>query len=105
MPTEIHGRMAERLAPATEAAAFFVASECLANAAKHSGATGVVITVGTVDDRVVLRVADNGHGGAAVVDGHGLHGLRDRVEAVDGSLDVESGGSGTTVTVRLPSCA
>ena len=87
---------------ATASAAYFVACEALANAAKHSGATRVTVWVGRDDqDDLVLEVADDGHGGAAMLPGHGLAGLRDRVTALDGRLTV-TGPPGTTVTAVLP---
>jgi signal transduction histidine kinase len=63
----------------------------------------VAITVDQVDDDLVLAVVDDGTGGAVITDGAGLDGLRDRVEALDGTIDVRSAPqAGTTITVRLP---
>jgi signal transduction histidine kinase len=84
-------------------AAFFVTSECLANAVKHAAATKVVISVQQAGYDIVITVTDDGYGGAVVTDGGGLRGLRDRVEALDGTLEVCSAAQhGTTVTARLP---
>ena len=89
-----------------ETAAYFVASESLANAAKHAQATSVVITAERCDDDLIVRIDDDGHGGAVVVDRGGLAGLRDRVEALGGALLVDSRpGGGTTVLARLPDLA
>jgi signal transduction histidine kinase len=86
-----------------ETAAYFVASESVANAAKHARATSLVITAERRDGDLIVRVDDDGHGGAVVVDGGGLAGLRDRVEALGGALLVDSRpGAGTTVMARLP---
>jgi signal transduction histidine kinase len=103
VPTTVDGHVDGTLAPTTESAAFFVASECLANTIKHAAATSVRITVHDADDTLVLTVADDGQGGATITDGRGLRGLQDRVEALRGSLDVHSTHEdGTTITVALP---
>lgn len=88
----------------TERNAYFIASEALANAAKHSGATQIVVRVGLADDgRLELVVSDDGAGGAAVVPGHGLAGLEERVRGLGGTIEVLSPvGGPTTVTARLP---
>jgi signal transduction histidine kinase len=94
----------ERFPPGVEATAYFVACEALANAVKHAGATRVAIDVTRIDGRLAIAVADDGVGGADP-GGQGLRGLRDRVEALDGRLDVTSpAGGGTRVTAAIP-CA
>jgi signal transduction histidine kinase len=105
VPAVVCGELAHRPAPATETTAYFVASESLANTAKHAAATSVTITVGQAGNDVVLTVADDGRGGAVITDGGGLRGLQDRVEAVGGRLEVKSPPqAGTSITARLPSC-
>jgi signal transduction histidine kinase len=95
----------ERLAPPVEAAAYFVASEALANVTKHAQASNVTITVTRADGWVRLEVADDGIGGADTAGGSGLSGLRDRVEALDGHLEVRSpAAAGTTLRAEFP-CA
>ena len=95
----------ERLAPPVEAAAYFVASEALANVAKHAQASNVTISVSRADGWVRLEVADDGIGGANASNGSGLSGLRDRVEALDGHLEVSSpAAAGTTLRAEFP-CA
>jgi len=85
--------------------AYYVASEALANALKHSGADHITIAAHRVNGRLDLSVSDNGRGGAAVKQGAGLHGLADRVDAAGGQLDVDSSdGRGTTVRAVIP-CA
>jgi signal transduction histidine kinase len=102
IPVELNVDAGGRLDPALEAAAYFTVAEALANAAKHSGATSVRIDVTRRDDRLSLRVADDGIGGADP-DGEGLTGLRRRLEAHDGRLGVESlPGRGTILTAELP---
>ncbi|MCZ2804880.1 sensor histidine kinase [Modestobacter sp. VKM Ac-2983] len=94
---------AQRLDELVESAAYFVISEAIANADKHAGAGTVSIWGKVVDGDFVLRISDDGQGGADV-DGAGLRGLADRVSALGGSLVVVSPpDGGTRVDVRLPS--
>lgn len=85
-----------RPSPGVEAAAYFVAAETIANAAKHAAATHVSINVMRDDDRLCIEVRDDGRGGADP-SGSGLTGLRQRVEAVDGSLTITSPPGGPTI--------
>ena len=90
-----------RPAPAVESAAYFVAAEALANAAKHSRAKRVDITIARHGDMIDLQVRDDGQGGANP-EGSGLRGLRRRVEALDGTLSVISPRGGpTTIRAQL----
>jgi len=91
--------------PATvRAAAWFVISEAVTNAAKHSGALGVDVEVAAVDGRLRATVRDDGRGGADPAGG-GLAGLARRVAAADGVFTVDSPPGGpTVVTAELP-CA
>ncbi len=92
-----------RLAEPIEVAAYFVASEALANAAKHSQASRIDVSVEQRNRLLWLSVRDDGIGGADAVRGSGLVGLTDRVEALGGSLRVSSRpGDGTQVTAELP---
>ena len=92
-----------RFEPAQEAAAFFVCSEALANAAKHSGAGHVTIAVTAGGGRLRVLVDDDGTGGADPALGSGLRGLADRVEALGGTLRVDSPrGGGTRLEAELP---
>lgn len=87
-----------------EATAFFVVSECLANAGKHAAATRVSVRAEQCDGTVSVRVTDDGVGGADP-HAHGLAGLADRVRALGGELRVTSPpGAGTQVEAVLP-CA
>lgn len=88
-----------------EAAAYFVVSEALANVAKHARATAATVTVRRADDRLTVQVQDDGVGGAAVVEGSGLDGLRDRVQALDGELHLLSPEGGPTVLMAEIPCA
>jgi len=92
-----------RLPAELEATAYFVCSEALANVSKHARASRADIAVTTEGGRLEVAVADDGVGGAEARDGSGLSGLADRVEAVGGTLVVESRpGEGTRVTASLP---
>jgi len=95
--------IARRPSPAIEAIAYYCAAELLANAAKHAGARRADISVREVDGRLVMRVTDDGAGGARLKPGGGLTGLADRVQTVDGRLSLQSPPGGpTVVTVELP---
>jgi signal transduction histidine kinase len=84
-------------------AAYFVASEALANVAKYARATVATVRVSDAAGAVVIEIADDGVGGADDTLGSGLRGLADRVEALDGRLRVSSpAGVGTAVTAELP---
>jgi signal transduction histidine kinase len=97
--------LAERLPPDVEATAYFVASEALANVAKHARASKAAIRARAADGSLVVEVEDDGVGGARPEPGSGLHGLADRVEAHGGRLKVDSApGSGTRVVAEIP-CA
>lgn len=94
---------ATRFPPAIEAAAYFVCAESLTNVAKHAEASQVHMRITQETGRLRVVIADNGTGGADPLRGSGLHGLADRVEALGGSLAVESPpGGGTRVTAELP---
>ena len=92
----------ERPPPAVESAGYFVAAEALTNAGKHSGAEHVDVHIERNGGRLVVEVTDDGHGGADP-SGAGLLGLRRRVEALDGRLQIVSPNGGpTTVRAELP---
>jgi signal transduction histidine kinase len=96
---------AERFPEAVEIGAYFVASEALANAAKHAAASHVTVRARRANGVLVLEVADDGSGGADPDRGSGLTGLEDRVAALGGRLRVESAiGAGTRVVAEIP-CA
>jgi signal transduction histidine kinase len=86
-----------------ESAAYFVALEALTNVLKHAGGSAARVVVTPAGDGLVLTVGDDGRGFDAHAGGTGLAGMRDRVEALGGSLSVTSAvGVGTTVTAHLP---
>ena len=97
------GLETERLPAAVEATIYFVCSETLTNAAKHSGAESVLVAFEQQDERVIVEVCDDGRGGASMRKGTGLRGLGDRVTAIGGSFEVRSEpGEGTVIRVELP---
>ena len=105
LPVRLQVAIDRRLSEQVESAAYFVASEALANAAKHSHASEVRLAASHQDGVLVLDVSDDGIGGAAPGGGSGLRGLADRVEALGGRLTISSPpGRGTTLRVEIP-CA
>jgi signal transduction histidine kinase len=96
----------ERPSAAIETIAYFCAAELLANVAKHSGARQATLEATHASGRLRVRVSDDGAGGARVAARGGLAGLAERVEAVDGRLELSSPAGGpTVVVVDLPSHA
>jgi signal transduction histidine kinase len=92
-----------RLPEPIEIAVYYVVSEALANAAKHSRASAVSVTVVSDTTGVRAAVADDGVGGAGLGRSSGLIGLIDRVEALGGRFALESPvGRGTTISIELP---
>jgi signal transduction histidine kinase len=95
----------ERFDPSLEAAAYFIACEGLTNAVKHAQATKVVLSAARRNSTLVVSIGDDGVGGAAPAAGSGLSGLSDRVDALGGTLRLESEhGRGTTLVAEFP-CA
>jgi signal transduction histidine kinase len=99
VPTIIESTLpaGERQPHAVERAAYFVVAEALANVAKHAGATRCEIRCRLEGNRLVIEVWDDGKGGAVAAPGGGLAGLRDRVEALDGRLRIDSPAGGPTL--------
>jgi signal transduction histidine kinase len=103
VPVEVRVDVPVRPTPTLEAIAYFCVSEALTNVAKHSQATSARVDVRLAGNRLEIHVSDNGVGGADAGRGTGLHGLGDRVRAVDGSIELTSPAGGpTAVVVRLP---
>src|SRR5262249_22223195 len=96
-------RLRERLPEPVETAAFYVVSEALANVVKHAGADEATVRILRSDGSALVEVEDNGEGGAQLDGGSGLRGLLDRVETLDGHLEIHSRrGRGTLVRAALP---
>jgi signal transduction histidine kinase len=103
IPVTVDRQIDARLPEHVEVTAYYVASEALTNAAKHSHAAQVQITVDVEDRWIVLTIRDDGVGGADPSLGSGLTGLHDRVEALGGALTVHSQpGAGTILTAQIP---
>jgi PAS domain S-box-containing protein len=103
LPVELSADLDDRLPEQAEAAAYYLVAEAMTNASKHAKASSVRVEVGRDERSAVVRVADDGDGGADERRGSGLCGLRDRVEALGGTLTLESPrGRGTTITARIP---
>ncbi|WP_086171700.1 sensor histidine kinase [Streptomyces pharetrae] len=104
IPLRIAFEVGAPLPKPVETAAYFVVSEAVTNAAKHSSATAIEVRVALTGARLAVRVEDNGKGGADPA-GSGLAGLRGRVAALDGALHIDSPlGGPTTISAELP-CA
>jgi signal transduction histidine kinase len=103
VPVELEVPAMGRLPEPVEVAAYYVCSEALTNATRHARASVVRIALAEQDGCLHLSIRDNGAGGADPARGSGLTGLRDRAEALGGSLEVSSPpGQGTLILVRLP---
>jgi signal transduction histidine kinase len=105
IPVELDLHVEERLPDQVEISAYYIVAEALTNATKHSGASAVRVSVDAeqAEGAVRLEVVDNGVGGAEFSGGTGLLGLKDRVDALGGRIDLHSPrGGGTTLHVVLP---
>jgi signal transduction histidine kinase len=103
IPVELGVRAEARLPEAVEVAAYYVVSEALTNAAKHSQASAVYVAVEARDAMLRVSVRDDGVGGADPADGSGLLGLKDRAEAIGGMMALRSPRhGGTSLQVELP---
>ena len=103
VPVKLDVRYERRLPDGVEVAAYYVASEALTNAAKHADASRVEIDLDLEDANLRLSIRDDGVGGADPGRGSGLIGLKDRVEALAGTIEVESPqGRGTRLQVAIP---
>jgi signal transduction histidine kinase len=103
IPVDLDAALEARPPEHIEATAYYIVSEALANAARHAHASRVRVAVRRDGDVLRCEIADDGRGGADEAGGTGLLGLRDRAEAVGGTLAVSSPpGAGTVVTATLP---
>ncbi len=102
-PVELDVATETRLPEPIEVAAYYVASEALANAAKHAQASLIEVSLALRNGSLLLSIRDNGVGGGDPARGSGLVGLTDRVEALGGSIHFQSRpGAGTQITAELP---
>jgi signal transduction histidine kinase len=103
LPVEIAELPAERLPEHVELTAYFVISEALTNVAKYASASRASVAVSKHDGRLTLEISDDGVGGADMEAGTGLRGLADRLEAIEGQLEITSApGGGTTLRATMP---
>lgn len=105
IPVRLDLEIDRRMPESVEVAAYYVVAEALTNAAKHSRASEVSVRATSEDDEIRLSISDDGIGGAVADNnsGSGLIGLKDRVQALAGRLDISSTtGSGTILTVAIP---
>jgi signal transduction histidine kinase len=104
VPVDLHVDLpADRLPISIEAAAYFTVSEALTNVAKYTRAGGAWVSVERREGHLDVEVGDDGVGGASLDSGSGLQGLRDRIAAVNGTLDIDSrAAAGTILRARLP---
>jgi signal transduction histidine kinase len=103
VPVDLELGAEDRLPAPVEVAAYYVISEALTNTVKHARASHARVVVQQRDGVLSLSVGDDGVGGAEPARGSGLIGLRDRVEALGGSIQVTShSGKGTVIAVELP---
>jgi signal transduction histidine kinase len=103
VPVQLDLDIQRRVPEPIEVAAYYVVSEALANTAKHARASIAYVELRAGDGRLQLSVSDDGVGGASSDDGSGLVGLTDRVEALGGTILLDSPlGKGTRLEVDLP---
>ena len=103
LPVELEIDVPQRLPDSIEVASYYVVSEALTNAAKHAKASHVKVSVEVAGPALAVEISDDGVGGTDPERGSGLAGLRDRVEALGGSLEIDSApGGGTSLRVKIP---
>ena len=103
LPVTWTGRSAGRLPAAVELAAYFLVSEALTNVVKHASASQVEVQLAREAGTLRVGVTDDGAGGARAAPDSGLAGLRDRLEALDAKLVIESEpGAGTSIRAEIP---
>jgi len=104
LPVEITELPEERLAGPAEAAAYYVVAEAITNVAKYAQASYVTVSIRRSNGSATVVVTDDGVGGADPALGTGLRGLADRLEALDGRLEVDSPAArGTRIRAEIPS--
>ena len=103
VPVELDLNLGPRLGEHVEAAGYYIASEAITNVAKHAQASVIDMRADGCDGALTLTISDDGRGGADPSRGSGIIGLKDRVEALGGTISVLSPpGRGTALHVHLP---
>jgi signal transduction histidine kinase len=103
LPVAVEGSASGRLPEAVELAAYFLVSEALTNVVKHASASQVGVRLAREAGTLRVAVTDDGAGGARAAPDSGLAGLRDRLEALDAKLVIESDpGAGTSISAEIP---
>jgi len=103
VPVQLDLSADRRLPQNVEVAVYYLVSEALTNVAKHAHASVVHVDLEAEDTLLQLSVRDDGVGGAHPEQGSGLIGLRDRIEALGGKIDIASPeGKGTALLVKIP---
>ena len=104
IPVTVYSSIPGKLPDHVEQAAYFVISESLVNANKHSGATAVDLITAVQDGWLYTTITDDGMGGASTAKGHGLAGLEERLRGVDGRLSITSPTGGPTKIEAVIPC-
>jgi signal transduction histidine kinase len=105
LPVSVLGSVSTRILDTVELAAYFVVAEALTNVVKHAFSTEASVVLDHDGARLRVTVHDSGVGGAHIAPGSGLAGLRDRLDALDAKLAIDSPrGGGTTIRAEFP-CA
>jgi signal transduction histidine kinase len=103
VPVELDLNIGPRFGEHVEAAGYYIVSEAITNAAKHAQASMVEVHIDGCDGALVVSIRDDGIGGADPSRGSGIIGLKDRVEALGGTISILSPpGHGTLLHVKLP---
>jgi signal transduction histidine kinase len=103
VPVELDLNLGPQLGEHVEAAGYYIASEAITNVAKHAQASVIDVRLDGSDGALILSISDDGVGGADPSRGSGIIGLKDRVEALGGTISVVSPlGHGTTLHVQIP---
>jgi signal transduction histidine kinase len=103
LPVTLEIGKLERLPESVEVAAYYVIAEAVTNAAKHAQASQIMVTVNADEENLHVSVSDDGVGGADRGKGSGLLGLKDRVAALEGKLEISSpAGGGTSLRATIP---
>ena len=103
LPVTVEGTVGDRPPDAVELAAYFLVSEALTNVVKHASASEATVRLERQAGTLLVTVADDGIGGARAAADSGLEGLRDRLDALDAKLVIESEpGRGTKITAEIP---